>query len=94
VILILNLMLLVLGLSMLVYGLSAEDEQPEENLSVPRRHIALGMSFTERERIDGKRRRKRHEAEQRKEAALRKNKGTKTFRKWFEKLIMEIRNVQ
>jgi len=79
---------------MLLYGLSAEDEQPEENLSVPRKHIALGVSFTERERIDGERKRKRHEAEQREEAPLRKNEGTKTFRKWLEELFTEVKNVR
>jgi hypothetical protein len=87
-------MLLVLGLSMLLYGLSADDNQMKENPSVPRRHIALGVSFSERERIDGEKERMRNEAKQRQEAALKKDNRAKTFCKWLEELFTEVRNVR
>jgi hypothetical protein len=89
-------MLLALGLSMLLYGLSTGDQKPEEDFPAPPRHIALGVSFTERERLDEetKQKRIRRKVEQQRKAAEQPPPRSITLLAWLKKQIMEVTDVR
>jgi hypothetical protein len=87
-------MLLALGLSMLLYGLSSPDSKPEEDFPGPERHIALGISFSERERLDEERAQKRRGVEQQRKAAEQPPPRSITLLEWLKKQIMEVTDVR